>query len=346
MSAVFPGIDFVSANWRGMATVAAPYPDALPDCGVVDFDGVKNQLCAYRGYRYCSVDALVVGRDGRFYFIEFKDTTDNPIAWLRKKAFDSLLVFGLTVGHALSMEEIRRRAVFIYVTPDGTHMADSDKLGVIFEESAGEAPPDPLPYQLANLRATGLYSDVKSFETAQFLAFIGSIGDFSADEIKTGAFVTCQLALTCHPCVSCSSLTSRDLKTCVEPLLSLRMDRPFDELTNRRDQLMLADSFTAQTKCVGLHHDWAVGYPIMTLATTAFDSFVICAVAFDPGRSMDDSADAMTLASSFEGVPPLFTRPSHAFQYVYDFYDAYSPKWPVKYGLDLFRDIGFYAVVQ
>ena len=45
----------------------------------VDFDAAKRGMCAFRKKYIRSVDALALGVDGRFYFIEFKDRNFNTL---------------------------------------------------------------------------------------------------------------------------------------------------------------------------------------------------------------------------------------------------------------------------
>ena len=89
--------------------LGAPFPCNLPAVVACDFDDLKNQCCIHRVGMLCSVDTILLGKDGRIYFIEFKDSSKNPIASLKKKAFDSLSVFWMTIHNikmALSLMDI------------------------------------------------------------------------------------------------------------------------------------------------------------------------------------------------------------------------------------------------
>ena len=343
MSAVFLGKDFISDNWQRLPMVASPYPDALPDISVLDFDEVKNHICSYRGYRLCSVDAVVADRDGHFYFIEFKDVEDNPIAQLRKKAFDSLLLFWIAIGQALTMEEIRSRSSFWYVMPDGSQFSESDRLGVLFESDGGDTLAVPQPHQLDAIGASGLYAEVKTLQTAQLLValqavnLVGSLRELVSCAGRSGA--SPRQSVQRH-------VDSVDFKTSVAPFVSLRMDLPFVELTNRRDRLLLYDGYDGATETVTLRHNWNEPYPRMVLATKTFDTSVIWAAALHADRALSVSGGMLNGIVTEEGNPPPICRPQGTSRYVLEFYDACSPYFNKKDGLQLYIDNNLYQKID
>lgn len=343
MSAVFPGKDFISGNWQRLSMVASPYPDALSDISVLDFDEVKNRICSYRGYRLCSVDAVVADRDGHFYFIEFKDAEANPIAQLRKKAFDSLLLFWIAAGQSLSMEDIRGRSSFWYVIPDALQPSAADQLGVLFETDAGEDVQDPLPHQLDSVGQSGLYAEVRTFRTAQFTSalrainVVGSLPEFIASARRPSGNMR-RVGLTC--------VASLDFKTCVRSFVSLRMDLPFVELMNKRDRLLLYDGYDGETETVTLRHSWNEPYPRMVLATKTFDTLVIWAAALHADRALSDSGGVLNGTVTAEGSPPPICRPQGTSRYVLEFYDACSPYFNKKDGLQLYIDNNLYQKID
>ena len=147
-----------------------PFPDRLPNKSACDFDSVKNLVCKYRAGNLKSVDAVLPGNDGCIYFVEFKDVSVNPIADLKKKAFDSLPVFWVSLGRRMSMYDICAKAIFVYVKPNSEkELPVSDLLAekIFFVEDATSlAPPksyhgdSTLNLRLDELRTEGLYSDV------------------------------------------------------------------------------------------------------------------------------------------------------------------------------------------
>ena len=343
MSAVFPGKDFISGNWQRLSIVASPYPDALPDIFVLDFDAVKNRICSYRGYRLCSVDAVVADRDGHFYFIEFKDVEDNPIAQLRKKAFDSLLLFWLAIGQSLTMEDIRSRSSFWYVIPDASCPSESDQLGILFESDGGSTLPVPQPHQLDAVGASGLYAEVKTLQTGQLrvalqtVNLVGSLRELVASAGHSGMCPKQSVRRT---------VDSVDFKTSVEPFVSLRMDLPFVELTNRRDRLLLYDGYDKDSETVSLQHYWNEPYPRMSLATKTFDTSIVWAAALHADRPLSVLGGVLSGKVTFIGEPPPVARPANTSAYVLDFYDACSSHFGRKNGLQLYVDNNLYGKIE
>lgn len=344
MGAIFPGKDFVSGKWRPLSAVADPYPDAVPDVPVLDFDAVKNDICRYRGYRLCSVDAVVADCSGHFYFIEFKDVENNPIAQLRKKAFDSLLLFWIAIGQSLSMEEIRGRSSFWYVVPDDSRIDASDQLGVMFELEGGTYVAGPQPYQLGDIGANGLYAEVKTLQTSQFRAALEDVNLVQTlDELVACSSSSEATNVRQHMVASVDSV---DFKTCVKPFVSLRMDLPFVELTNKRDRLLLYDGYDSSSETVTLRYLWNEPYPRMILATKTFDTAIVWAAALHADKSLSDLGGLLNGKVTFIGEPPIVVRPVNTSDFVLDFFDACSPYFDKKNGLQLYEDNNLYKHIS
>ena len=154
-----------------------PFPDPLPDSQACDFDAVKRHVCTYRVGDLHSADAFLPGTDGTLYFVEFKDTYRNPLANLKKKAFDSLPVFWASLGRRLSMRTICARSVFVFVKPVGEgnqppSEAFAEKL--LFKDASRIVPPksrydnSTLGLRLDELRQEGLYRDAVVENSTQF----------------------------------------------------------------------------------------------------------------------------------------------------------------------------------
>lgn len=103
----------------------------------IDFDKVKESVCRFRlpaGEKqlfYCSVDALLMTRDGSYCFVEFKNSTkkglleiDNDTCEslkksLWKKAFDSIALAGLTIApDGVSGQELMSKSILCVVCRD------------------------------------------------------------------------------------------------------------------------------------------------------------------------------------------------------------------------------------
>lgn len=162
---------------RHVGDGGTPFPDPLPDSPACDFDAVKRRVCTYRVGDLHSADAFLPGTDGTLYFVEFKDTYRNPLASLKKKAFDSLPVFWASLGRRLSIRDISARAVFVFVRPDGEgKQTPSEAFGetLLFKDAPRIVPPksncdnSTLGLQLDELRRGGLYKDAVVENATQF----------------------------------------------------------------------------------------------------------------------------------------------------------------------------------
>lgn len=342
---IFPAENFATENWKSIQELADDFIGPFPKMRAVAFDAVKNRLCSYRGYRLCSVDAVTCATDGRIYFIEFKDVQRNPIAQLKKKAFDSLLVFWLAIGQGLSMDEIRSRAVFWYVTPNDEPTSVSDELIYWLDVVAGIETNSPQSNQLEELRSTGLYADTECMKWDQFVARIERLDvSTTVDEFLHTLEAVGPVVRERNRRIP-RTIDSLDFKTSVLPLVSLRSMLPYDRLTNRQDQLHLANDYDADKLQVTIKHDWSVKYPVMELAATCFDSFAIWCAAFHAGEAMDNLGSTLYARIDLTGTPPDFVCPPGAGNFIRDFYDVYHCYWPNKFGLSLYEQQGLYAEV-
>ena len=171
--------------WQPLTTIAEhkgtgePFPSALPDIAGCDFDAVKRFACKFRLGALKSVDLVMPGLDGKLYFIEFKDAKTDRIAGLRRKAFDSLVVFWLSFGKHMSMDEICANAEFVLVKPDSERKkAPSETFFDELRQGAESLLPipkgsgsEPLELQLRELTVYGLYSQVRIVFASEFGMF-------------------------------------------------------------------------------------------------------------------------------------------------------------------------------
>lgn len=156
----------------------------------LDFDEVKESICALRlppGEKhlfYCSVDALLMTRDGLFCFVEFKNSTKRGLdeidddtreglkKSLWKKAFDSLSLAGMVVTpNGVAGRELMGRAILCVVYRNSLQSAfnacnipsaygfDADLSRKHASSSISEEKFDT--WDLDKLKEYGLYKDVR-----------------------------------------------------------------------------------------------------------------------------------------------------------------------------------------
>lgn len=341
MSAPFTDKDFLSGNWQTLDDLArrtdGAFPVAFSSFHALDFDEIKNSVCAYRGWGLCSVDAVTIAEDGRIFLIEFKDTQRNPIAWLRKKGFDSLVIFWLAVGHDLTMEQIRDRAVFCYVSTKEERY--DDQIAQDLNELAGEPRTSSMPDQLENLRNSGLYGEVCHFSPEEFGEMIERAGiSRSVQELKGRLSLQYRPSLQ-RPEAPMGDTASSDFKSDVLSLAELRMPCPFDLTAHQKhpaEVLHVAEKYDAGTNMVMWCHDWSLKFPVMNLVSRCFDSFVLWSLSFCPDKKISDLGSVLRAKVSFKGdalesiaEPP--DVPSRAYQR--RFWEIFSPHYSQKYGL-------------
>lgn len=351
MSVPFPELDFLSGNWRSLNDLACktnePFPVELPELSALDFDKIKDSVCAYRGWELCSVDAVTIANDGRIFFVEFKDTNDNPVALLRKKGFDSLLLFWIAVGRSLSMEEIRDRAVFCYVYNPGTRY--DDELGKDLLMVGGRPPIASKPDQLDELRNSGLYGEVCHLSPNEFCEMIrGETVAQSIENLKQWLDVSYQPKCS-RPSVLRPDCTSANFKTCVSPVAELRMPCPFDQTIHPEKALRAAEIYDADAERVSWKHDWNQRFPIMSLMTCCFDSFALWSLAFHSDRPLSEAGEILNARIEFSGdAPQVIPEPPNtlANAFRHRFWEIYSPHFNSRFGLPVFEQECVYKSIN
>lgn len=106
-------------------------------CEVVNFDLVKSEYV--RGLKLIKIpksnDALFLGEDGRWTFIEFKNgCMQKKIYNVRQKIFDSMLIFSDIVGCGISYT--RKEMDYILVYNEERNPEDNDVKSYIGESSS------------------------------------------------------------------------------------------------------------------------------------------------------------------------------------------------------------------
>lgn len=342
MSAPFPDLDFLTGNWRSLNELARktnePFPVELPELYAIDFDKIKDSVCAYRGWGLCSVDAVTIAEDGRIYFVEFKDTSDTPVALLKKKGFDSLLLFWIAVGRSLSMEEIRDRSVFCYVYNPETRY--DDEIGKDLQMAEGRQPIASKPDQLDELRNSGLYGEVLHLHPNGFCEMIrGVTVAQSIAELQEWLAVSYQSTRQRLPVLGLDC-ASGDFKTCVSPIAELRMPYPFDQKIHKVKGLRAAETYDADAELVSWKHDWNQNFPIMGLMTCCFDSFALWSLTYHSDSPLSDVGKTLNARIEFSGgAPQALPEPpnTHKEAYRHRFWEAYSPHFNSGFGLPVFE---------
>ena len=162
-------------------------------CGV-DFDAVKDAVCSLRegtGFpndKFCSADCFVRSKEGDCCFIEFKKSTaealdsvgeelyeGKPIGVsLRRKAFDSLVLAGMTVAQNETGAELMGKAVFIVVYRGSAQDALSalgfgEGLSRVSGQSDSIQGKRGVRWGLSDLKTSGLYKDVHTWPDSDFV---------------------------------------------------------------------------------------------------------------------------------------------------------------------------------
>lgn len=351
MNAPFPELDFLNGNWRSLNNLASktnePFPVELPELSALDFDKIKDSVCAYRGWELCSVDAVTIAKDGRIFFVEFKDSSDNPVAWLRKKGFDSLLLFWIAVGRSLPMEVIRDRVVFCYVYNPETRY--DDEFGKDLQVAEGRSPIASKPDQLDELRNSGLYGEVRHLSPNEFCEMIrGMTVARSIAELQQWLTVSYQ-PMRPRPSVPRPCCTSGDFKTCVSPVAELRMPYPFEQTIHKQKALRAAETYDADAERVSWKHDWNQRFPIMSLMTCCFDSFALWSLAFHSDSPLSEAGEILNARIEFSGhAKQSFPEPqnTHANAYLHRFWEIYSSHFNSRFGLPVLEQECVYKSIN
>lgn len=154
----------------------------------IDLDSVKDDFDQLRDDRgrnlekLKSVDAFFRSSDGKFYFVEFKNATSESLdaidegepinVSLRKKAFDSITLSGLTVTQDVVGKTLMKNAILIVVYKS----SPIDSLAAIgFGNSLARranglkgSTEYPIKWGLNALKTSGLYDDVYTWPDNKF----------------------------------------------------------------------------------------------------------------------------------------------------------------------------------
>ena len=348
-------------RWKSLDEIAAhvgsdePFPITLPKVEVCDFDDLKNLCCIHRAGKLSSVDTVLVGQDGRLYFIEFKDSEKNPIASLKKKAFDSLSVFWMTLGRNESMSSICSRAVFVYVKPDSEiKKAASDELLDFFaQDSGGLLMPKsqsgkPICDWLNDFKAARLYCDIEIMGANEFVNdffsrfLTGKNVSFEPNSFDCGCS---RDELNSDSCVKADSLNrillnarqrlnveggdfceenieAIDFQTAIDDLLRCRMYLQKDDLNgNRQDLLHVASAW--RDGALYFYHNWdSIRYPLAGLVNCLFDSSYLAGWLFSPSKTFDEFSSCLEAFVAYDGKFDKLRR-SPNLVWLQEFYDNY-----------------------
>lgn len=345
----------LAAHSRQSDGTIVQFPDELPDGSACDFDALKDELCKLRAGALCSVDVWGMGGDGSFYFIEFKDQGRNTIAQLKKKAFDSLIIFWMTIGKHLSLDEIRSRSEFILVKPNAEEKSlESDKLAVMLNELVRVHVPRPIGFQLEEISKTRMYKKSRSMTTRQFIAFLKKTNLSYVPDDEEGAWELHESRMSGsghtreRPCEEISlnrilvdarytmnkgmigedfcddDVRATDFKKEVEPFLSLRMMLPMEDSTARqRGALVPCDAYIATDKRLVAYHTWKSKYPVGYLANMMFDSFLLWAFVFHSDASADTVMRNISMCVVYDGDITNWVCASQK-SFIIDFYNYYK----------------------
>ena len=381
----------MTVKWNNLNKIAAhvgrvaPFPGELPDAIVCDFDAMKNMCCVHRAGMLASVDTVLVGKDGRLYFVEFKDSVKNPIASLKKKAFDSLSVFWMTLGRNESVASICRRAVFVYVKPDGETQRQPSEMfaeNMLFRDSGMMMPPTSrngsiVGDWLNDFKEAGLYVEIEiltasefsanftlRFETGENVSFYPRRSD--CDVLPTTKHFVEKVSLNSLLIKARSdvggsgadycddSVEALDFEKISFELLKNRMYLPDENLLGkRRDMLDVAVAVSGRT--VYAYHNWElIKNPLAHLVNSVFDSSYLVAWIFYPTATFEQSSSILSMVVVYDGDFVELRRSPNVL-WLQNFYDNYikwfsgemvSAEWrDVKFGLACFVSDGLYAKI-
>ena len=360
----------LESSWADISDIArhvgnggTPFPDTLPAAFACNFDYVTGLVCRCRVGNLRSVDAVLPGCDGFIYFIEFKDVSVNPIADLKKKAFDSLPVFWLSLGRKMSMREICAKAIFVYVKPNSESrlpVSDSIAESLFFVQDAPSLKPpkslhgnSTLNLQLNELRTDALYYDVIIETAREFCEKYGnrfgrcsksdfiqrlplgiSSGGGDVREDHGGTDFTMSLNRILIASRMKQGGVSREA-FCSDDINAYDFGKKADRLLRKREYdhenaaaqgrgtYYCADAFRRENETVYAYHNWSVEYPIATVVNKAFDTFLLWAWICHPDMKIEALMHRLGFVVVCDGVCPKFVR--HKTQkWLQQFYDVYA----------------------
>ena len=350
----------MTAKWDKLNKIAAhvgraePFPDELPDVIACDFDAMKNLCCVHRAGKLCSVDTVLVGKDERLYFVEFKDSVKNPIASLKKKAFDSLSVFWMTLGRNESIASICSRAVFVYVKPDSEFKKQPSKMFVeemLLRDSGRLTPPRSrdgkvIEDWLNDFKVARLYFDIEVMSTSDFVKDFSNrfeCGDsvsFAPRQTNCGmaaaSFVSPQEKTSLNRLLSrarsdmgctgvdfCDNgIDAIDFRDVSGKLLRNRMYLPTENLSgNRREVLYVAAAVRGEA--LYTYHNWGrVKNPLAMVVNCVFDSAYLAAWILSPLATFVQAVANLSAVVAYDGdFVELKRNPNIV--WLQEFYDNY-----------------------
>lgn len=366
-------------KWNSLKSIAAhkdcdaPFPDELPDVIVCDFDEIKNSCCIHRVGRLCSVDTVLPGKDGRLYFVEFKDTAKNRVAKLKKKAFDSLSIFWMTLGREESIVSICRRSVFLYVKPNSESkkppsVAFAEEM--LFRDSGNLQPPKSyngknIDNWLNDFKVEGLYFDVEELTTSDFIRYfstrfkIGKDVDFVLGQTmvcsaKPMNFRTSQERISLNKlltkaradvgggsgdfCADC--IDAVDFRRLSEQLLKNRMYLPNENsIDSRRDKFEVVVALKDER--LYTYHNWdTMQNPLGRLVNCIFDSSYLFAWIISPHLPFVQAVAKLSVVIVYEG-DFVELRRSTSCVWLQEFYDNYIKWFNGEIVCDTCRDVKF-----
>ena len=165
--------------------------DELHGIKSVNFDDVKRDVCEGRIQELKSADAFFKAANGTYYFIEFKksdksaldalpfdkdrpidSTTKRPAKCsyiefsLKKKAFDSLAIAGMTVLQDVPGKDIMDHAVFIVVRLGDTSRSLNGLINNITRLGTGG---NTILWGLDELKRNGFFREVYTWTEDEFV---------------------------------------------------------------------------------------------------------------------------------------------------------------------------------
>lgn len=369
----------MTIKWNSLNSIAAhkgcdaPFPDELPNISVCDFDEIKNSCCIHRAGKLCSVDTVLPGKDGRLYFVEFKDATKNRIAKLKKKAFDSLAIFWMTLGREESMASICSRSVFLYVKPNSESKKPPSVAfleEMLFRDSgnlqlAKSRNGNNIGNWLNDFKVEGLYFDVEELTTSNFIRGFSTrfetgedVGFISGQTMACSAmsmnfrtslermslnklFTKARLDVGGGSGDFCADgIEAVDFRRLSERLLKNRMYLPNENLIGSRKE-MFEVMVALKDKRLYTYHNWdKMQRPLGHLVNCIFDSSYLFAWIISPHLSFTQAVENLSAVIVYEGDFVELKR-SASCVWLQEFYDNYIKWFNGEIDCDRWRDVKF-----
>lgn len=129
-------------------------------------DSIARKVCeAWRNGNYLSSADAYVEKDGKYYFIEFKNQKADHIdkREVQKKAFDSISIMRTALNQEITLDQLCRNAVFIVVFRDTEGYEELENDLAQFAKAT-----EPVLFGLEPLK-NSLYADVHTIPKAEFV---------------------------------------------------------------------------------------------------------------------------------------------------------------------------------